>query len=187
MMTTRAGTRRLVALFWLSAAWLMLSCAPALAHASLLQEVPADGATVTEPPERVRLAFSEAVEAEFDPIEVYDQHDERVDRDNAQVDPEDAEVVEVGLEDKLPEGSYRVQWRVTSLDGHVIDGTYRFVVGASKAEAAEAGARGAGNPEERASEGQGASPVGGVGWAMPVAVLVAITVAIVGFAALRRR
>lgn len=64
--------RRLAILLVLSAAWLALWCAPALAHAQLLRSEPEAGATLAEAPEQVRLRFSEPVEAEFSPLEVYE-------------------------------------------------------------------------------------------------------------------
>jgi methionine-rich copper-binding protein CopC len=126
-MTPRAGSRRLVALLWLSAVWLLLSCVPALAHARLVQEEPTDGAALAESPDRVKLRFSEPVDAQFSPLEVRNSEGERVDEDNARVDPHDARVVIVDLKE-LPEDSYRVEWRVTSIDGHVVDGRYGFAV-----------------------------------------------------------
>src|SRR3712207_3922541 len=126
-MTPRVGGRRLVALLWLSAVWLLLSCVPALAHARLVQEKPADGATLAGSPDRVELRFSEPVDAEFSPLEVRDSEGERVDEDNARIDPADAGVLIADLEE-LSAGSYTVEWRVTSIDGHVVEGRYGFAV-----------------------------------------------------------
>jgi copper resistance protein C len=126
-MAARSGSRRLVTLLWLSAVWLLLSCVPALAHARLVQEDPADGATLAESPDMVELRFSEPVDAEFSPLEVHNSEGERVDEDNARIDPADARVLIVDLEE-LSEGSYTVEWRVTSIDGHVVEGRYGFAV-----------------------------------------------------------
>jgi methionine-rich copper-binding protein CopC len=126
-MVSRAGSWRLVALLCLTAVWLLLSCSPALAHARLVQEEPAGGATLAESPDRVELTFSEPVDAEFSPLEVRNSEGERVDEDNARIDPADARVLIVDLEE-LSEGSYTVQWRVTSIDGHVVEGSYGFAV-----------------------------------------------------------
>ncbi len=126
-MTPRAGSRRLLALLLLTAVWLLLSCVPALAHARLVQEEPADGAALANSPNRVELRFSEPVEAEFSPLEVRDSDGNRVDKDNARVDPDDARVLIVDLEE-LSGGSYTVEWRVTSIDGHVVEGRYGFAV-----------------------------------------------------------
>jgi hypothetical protein len=51
----------------------------------------------------------------------------RVDAHDARVDPEDARVVLADLE-RMSEGSYTVEWRVTSIDGHVVEGRYDFAV-----------------------------------------------------------
>ena len=161
-MVSRAGSRRLVALLWLSAVWLLLSCAPALAHARLVQEEPADGATLAESPDRVELRFSEPVDAEFSPLEVHDSEGERVDEDNARIDPADARILIVDLEE-LSEGSYTVEWRATSIDGHVVEGSYGFAVtnagedrppgDAQQAEGSEA--EGAAGQAEQGSAAQG--------------------------------
>ncbi len=129
-MKAKPGMWRLAALFGLSVVWLLLLCGPALAHAELIKAYPADGDTLVEPPEQVRLRFTEPIEAAFDPVKVYDQQGNRVDEDDARVDPNDAKVLVTGLEG-LSEGSYTVEWRVTSIDGHIVDNTYQFAVAAS--------------------------------------------------------
>jgi copper resistance protein C len=126
----KPGTWRLVALLGLSAAWLLLSCAPALAHARLVETYPTGGEILAEPPEQVQLLFNEPIEAEFEPIEVYDQGGERVDEDDARVSPNDAKLLVADL-GGLSEGSYTVEWRVTSADAHPISGTFGFTVNAS--------------------------------------------------------
>jgi methionine-rich copper-binding protein CopC len=123
-------TRRPVALFGLSTIWLLLLCGPALAHAELVEAYPADGDALAESPDQVRLQFTEPIEAAFDPVKVYDQQGNRVDEDDARVDPDDAKVLVTGLEE-LSEGSYTVEWRVTSIDGHIVDDRYQFAVTAS--------------------------------------------------------
>ncbi len=146
---------RLAALVGLSAAWLFLSCAPVLAHARLLEAEPEDGAILAQAPEQVRLRFDEPIEAEFDPLKVYDQQGDRVDEDDARVDPNDARVLVSNLKE-LPAGSYTVEWRVTSLDGHPVSGSYGFNVdGASSDDpqvAVQTEAKGAGESEERPSD-----------------------------------
>ena len=133
-MKTKPGTWRLAAFFGLSAAWLLLSCGPALAHARLTETYPTDGGTLAESPEQVQLLFNEPIEAEFEPIEVYDQEGDRVDEDDARVSSNDRRIMLVDLEE-LPEGSYTVEWREASADAHPISGTYGFTVNASAADA----------------------------------------------------
>jgi methionine-rich copper-binding protein CopC len=145
----------------LSAALVILWCPPALAHARLTGSDPAADATLNGAPAQVRLRFNEPVEAEFSPVGVYDAGGDRVDEDDARVDPDDARVVLVGLGRDLPDGSYSVEWRVTSIDGHVIEGTYEFAVGdtgargTSEATRTDAGNTGAGTAPQPAREDEG--------------------------------
>ncbi len=132
---------------------LLLWCAPALAHARLLETAPADQERLSRPPERVQLRFSEPIEAEFTPVRVAGPQGDRVDRDDALVDPDDRGVLAAELEE-LPEdsraGAYTVEWRVTSADGHPVSGTYVFDV--SGAGSDEPGAEGIVEPEEQPSD-----------------------------------
>lgn len=109
------------------ASWIILWCAPALAHAGIVERQPDDGASVSRPPEQVRLTFNEPVEASFDPLKVFGPDGERVDRENARTLPGEPEVIVTDLED-LPRGSHEVEYRVTSVDGHVVSGDYTFTV-----------------------------------------------------------
>jgi copper transport protein len=137
---TKRHARLLAAL---TAAWLLLACAPALAHANLVEASPAQGSEVSKPPERIELRFSEPVDAEFDPVVVRAAGGARVDAHDARVDPDDARVVLAGLQ-RVSEGSYTVKWRVTSIDGHVVEGRYAFAVvaaGKDRSPSEDAGER----------------------------------------------
>ena len=92
-----------MAFLWLSAAWVLLSCVPALAHANLVGSSPPPGSKPSTPPERVELRFSEPVDAGFQPLVVRDADGNRVDENDARVDPDDARVMLAGLEE-LREG-----------------------------------------------------------------------------------
>src|SRR5215212_6924731 len=153
----------LAALLGVSAVWLVLSCAPALAHARLEESYPADGSTLSGSPEQVQLLFNEPVEAEFDPLKVYDQGGDRVDEDNARVSPDNRKLLVIDLKD-LPEGSYTVDWRVTSADGHPVSGTRKFSVDASAAG-------GAGEPIEPIERSAQQEATGGYGHIVHVAAL----------------
>src|SRR4028118_416652 len=89
-MPNRAARTRVAPLAGLAAAWLLLSCAPALAHATLVEASPARGGEISEPPERVELRFTEPVSAEFDPVVVRAADGARVDARDARVAPDDA-------------------------------------------------------------------------------------------------
>ena len=126
-MPKSAAKWRAAVLAGLACAWLLLACGPALAHANLVEASPPQGSEVSKPPERVELRFSEPVDAEFDPVVVRAAGGARADAHDARVDPEDARVVLADVE-RLSKGSYTVKWRVTSIDGHVVEGRYDFAV-----------------------------------------------------------
>jgi len=180
---------RLVGVLVLATLWLTVWCAPALAHARLLQETPASGASLAEPPEQVRLRFNEPVNAEFDPVKVYDAEGDRVDEDDARMDPDDARVLLAGLEE-LPEGSYRVEWRVTSIDGHVIEDAYAFNVTPDAGDAgggSRAGAEDAGEAQPAAGEEPAAGSLGGLDRSVLYSILTFVVLGLVVLALVAAR
>lgn len=171
------------AILWL----VLLSGGPAFAHAGIVKASPEYDETVSRPPEQVRITFNESVQAEFDPIKVYGPGGERVDRNDASTDPEDPATMVASLEGDLPAGSYRVEWRATSADGHPIDGKYSFIAkeGADGADSATA-------DNARSDEGLGAAgrsePASGGGFGRVAAYgVLGIGVAAVAVVALLRR
>jgi copper transport protein len=116
---------------------------PAQAHANLLQSVPEANARLDRSPVQIELFFSEPIEEAFSTIEVLDSSGERVDNDDAQVDPADPTRMTATVR-SLPDGIYLVRWRnLSSVDSHIIEGSFPFAVGqvdqAALEEAAEAG------------------------------------------------
>ena len=111
----------------------LLTAAPAQAHAVLVRADPADGAVLPSAPSAVRLAFNEPVVPLGGGLRVFAADGTRVDLarapERADVDAEDRSVVAVALPGDLPDGGYVVAWRVRSADGHAIAGTLRFTVG----------------------------------------------------------
>ena len=177
------GKRRLAALFGLSAVWLLALCAPALAHARLEETYPGDGDILSEPPGQVQLRFNEPVEAEFSPVEAYDQQDNRVDEDDARVSSGNPNLLIIDLEE-LSEGPYTVNWRITSADGHPVSGTNEFVVDPSAA-GAEAGDPI--EPVEKSAEQEEPGSVFGVGPVTVLGVLLVGALVVGGLVVLRRR
>jgi copper transport protein len=100
------------------------------AHAELVRSKPTDGAALDRPPERVQLFFSEPIEREFFALEVYNQNRVRVDQRDARIPPDNVAALEASL-GTLGLGTYTVVWRVLSIDGHVVRGTFAFSVGAA--------------------------------------------------------
>ncbi|HYC13954.1 MAG TPA: copper resistance protein CopC [Stellaceae bacterium] len=106
---------------------LLLGAPVALAHAFLDRAVPAVGSTVHQPPTEVRLCFTEAIEVALSSARVEDAAGHTVSTGPAKPDASDRQVLVVPM-GTLPPGSYKVIWRVLSVDTHVTTGDFRFTV-----------------------------------------------------------
>jgi methionine-rich copper-binding protein CopC len=104
-----------------------LAAVPAAAHAFLDHADPRVGGTVHESPRTVRLWFTQPLEPAFSRVHVVDASGKTVDADDAHVDPSDATLLTVTVPALAP-GTYRVQWRVVSVDTHVTEGDYTFEI-----------------------------------------------------------
>jgi methionine-rich copper-binding protein CopC len=120
----RRGRRRRLAG---AALGLLLLATPAWPHASLVRSSPARRATLTTAPDRVQLWFNEAVEPKFSTVSVWDAAGQQVDLGDAHVEPEEPGRLTVGLK-PLGRGTYRVRFRVLSVDGHVVESEFPFTL-----------------------------------------------------------
>jgi methionine-rich copper-binding protein CopC len=100
---------------------------PALAHPKLTATVPAADAQA-QPPQEIRLSFSEALVAKFSGLDLKDQDGRRVDTGVAASDPNDRKQLVVPLKAALAPGRYTVEWHVVSEDTHRVKGSYSFEV-----------------------------------------------------------
>jgi methionine-rich copper-binding protein CopC len=105
----------------------LLSAPVALAHAFLDRAAPAVGSTVQGPPAEVKLWFTQELEPAFSTVRILDKNGKQVDRMDRQVDRGDATLLRVSLPPLAP-GTYRVMWRVLSVDTHVTEGDFTFEV-----------------------------------------------------------
>lgn len=102
----------------------------ASAHSVLLEIDPADGATVETSPEQVALTFNEEINQSFATVAVTA---DAGDADLAVGEPVvEGDTVTAEVDDLDP-GLYTVGYRVTSADGHVVNGSSTFTVGAARA------------------------------------------------------
>jgi methionine-rich copper-binding protein CopC len=97
------------------------------AHASLERTEPRVSSRVKSPPRLVKLWFTENLEPAFSTARVLDVRGARVDLGDARVDDTNPALLRVGLT-PLTAGTYRVSWRVVSVDTHVSEGDFTFVV-----------------------------------------------------------
>ena len=99
----------------------------ASAHAFLDHATPAVGSSVHGSPAQVKLWFTQPLEPAFSSAQVFDRSGKRVDKADARVDSAEPTLLVVTLP-PLPVGTYRVTWRVLSVDTHVTEGDFNFDV-----------------------------------------------------------
>ena len=105
----------------------MASMSGVMAHAFVSRSEPRSGATIAEPPTRVRIWFDGPIEPMFARIHVEDRDKRRVDNGEGRVNASDPRLLEVGLLPLSP-GRYRVAWSVIARDGHQREGTFSFLL-----------------------------------------------------------
>jgi len=101
--------------------------AAAQAHAALDRAVPPVGGTVATAPKEIVLSFTEPVEAALSSIEVRNEAGAAMQSGKAGVGSKRSQL-RVGLK-PLPPGTYKVIWRVLSVDTHRAQGDFSFTVG----------------------------------------------------------
>ncbi|WP_432542233.1 copper resistance CopC family protein [Kineococcus sp. SYSU DK002] len=111
----------------------LLTAAPAAAHDRLESTDPADGAVVEVAPEQVVMTMSSTPVALGTQVRVTAP-------DGSVVSTGDPRIVDTEITTALtgerPAGTYEVQWRVTSSDGHPISGTFSFTASGAATPAA---------------------------------------------------
>lgn len=121
--------RRIFAVLAFVLLGLLTSALPGHAHARLESSNPADGATLSVPPERIALKFSEAVDAGFASVAVIGpdgkSHWEEGKPSAA------GQRVTAGVRELGAAGEYVVRYRVLSADGHPVSGRLRFILRAA--------------------------------------------------------
>ena len=95
------------------------------AHAFLDRADPRVGSTIRTSPTQVRLWFTESLEPAFSSVQVVNETGQRVDKGDNQVDPATPNLLRISLP-PLTSGTYKVIWRVLSVDSHVTEGDFTF-------------------------------------------------------------
>jgi methionine-rich copper-binding protein CopC len=102
------------------------------AHAFLDHAAPAVGAQVGSAPTEVKIWFTEEVEEALSSVQVLDAAGNVIDKKDCHRDPKDKKLLIVSLPDKLPEGTYKIVWKVVSTDTHMTNGDFKFTYKAGK-------------------------------------------------------
>jgi copper resistance protein C len=125
MVSVRAATARLrvVVVLAVAAAAVLVGAGAAQAHNTLVSTDPAEGATVAAAPTRVTLTFNEPARSLGTEIVVTAPDGTTVSTGDAVLD---GVTVSQDVTGSLPAGAYTVTWRVTSADGHPLEGVLSF-------------------------------------------------------------
>ena len=97
------------------------------AHAFLERADPAVGNSVHTSPSEVRIRFTENIEPAVSSIQVFDASGKEVDKRDLHLDRSDHALLHISLP-PLGVGTYKVVWRVVSVDTHVTNGNFTFRV-----------------------------------------------------------
>ena len=100
---------------------------PALAHAHLQAETPADGAT-TPSPGTLTLSFSEGIELTFTTVVVKGPNGSAVTTGPHRLAQGNPKMLLVPVIGRLEPGRYTVDWKAVAIDGHKTQGAYGFTV-----------------------------------------------------------
>ena len=95
------------------------------AHAFLKDANPGVGSTIQTTPSEVRIRFTENIEPAVSSIQVFDGSGKEVDKRDLHLDRSDHTLLHISLP-PLPAETYKVVWRVVSVDTHVTNGNFTF-------------------------------------------------------------
>ena len=95
----------------------------ASAHATRIATDPVENTELTEAPAKVSAVFNEALQPEFAAMTVVGPDGNLWSTGDPQVH---GAVISVGVRPLGPAGTYTVNYRVTSADGHAVSGSWSF-------------------------------------------------------------
>ena len=99
------------------------SAGVAAAHAARIATDPVENASLSEPPPRVSAMFNEAMQPQFAAMTLVGPDGNLWSTGEPVVD---GAVISVGVRTLGPAGTYTVNYRATSADGHVVSGSWSF-------------------------------------------------------------
>ena len=97
------------------------------AHAFLKNAEPGVGSMVQTAPSEVLIRFTENIEPAVSSVQVFDASGKEVDKRDLHLDPFDHALLHISVP-RLGAGTYKVVWRVVSVDTHVTNGSFTFQV-----------------------------------------------------------
>jgi methionine-rich copper-binding protein CopC len=98
-----------------------------MAHAALVKSDPPRRASLSLPPKQIQLWFNERIEGSYASVTVLDSNKNSITENSPEVVLDDPKSIVLSIPQIEP-GSYTVQYRVMSVDGHVIESSFGFSV-----------------------------------------------------------
>jgi methionine-rich copper-binding protein CopC len=95
----------------------------AAAHAARIASDPVEDASVSQSPSRVSATFNEAMQSQFAAMTVVGPDGDLWSTGEPEVN---GAIISVGVRPLGPSGTYTVNYRATSADGHVVSGSWSF-------------------------------------------------------------
>jgi methionine-rich copper-binding protein CopC len=99
-------------------------------HLRLVKSAPSSGEVVTSQPTELRLWFSQKPDVGLTTVKLVRQDSTMIELGKV-VGTDDSLAVRVPLDKTLVPGTYVVNWRSVSRDGHAVRGSYQFTMAAS--------------------------------------------------------
>jgi copper resistance protein C len=103
----------------------MLTASAAAGHAVLQRAEPRVQSTLKRAPDEVKLYFTERLEPAYSSVRVVNDGGAQVDRRDSHVDRSNPVLLRATLP-PIPAGTYKVIWRVLSIDADVTEGGFTF-------------------------------------------------------------
>ncbi|MEU1748321.1 copper resistance CopC family protein [Micromonospora arida] len=163
----------------------LIPASPAWAHNSLRTATPARDATVPSAPTEVTLEFMQRLDPAFTTIVLTDAAKRKLPTGEPVVTGAKSTVQ---VTDTLPNGTYTVAYRVVSVDGHPVQGSYPFTVADPSSTVAPvvAVSASAPAPSAAAAKSGGGPSIGVLVAAAVLALLVLVTAGLLWRRAARR-
>lgn len=114
-------------LLFLSMLSLLWQSKSVMAHAALVKSDPARRATLSASPKQVQLWFNEKIEGAYASVVLLDANKKALTENTPELVADNPKSVILNIPE-INSGKYTVQYRVMSVDGHVIESSYDFNV-----------------------------------------------------------
>lgn len=104
------------------------------AHAYIKNSTPSNNQILANSPKTISIEFNENIQAVFHSIRILDMNGKEAAIEDSHVDSKNHSIIECSLKSQLADGTYRVEWKVVSDDGHPEEGVIPFGIGEAGAD-----------------------------------------------------